>query len=137
MKYSCKEISIKGQDSKPNVISTKMADDVRHDKQSCNVLEVEYNEYLENNDNLNTTQSPSTGMGNYKQLQLLWIEGKLQTFSDYLRHNNRDVQPFVQAVQKMMTNYASKGIDMFINSISVPGIAKIIVQRLLDSVKLG
>ena len=126
MKYSCKGISNKGQDSKPNVISTKtMVDDVRHDKQSCNVLEVEHNEYLGNNDNLKATHMLPTGMGNYKQLQLLWIEGKMQTFSAYLRHyNNRDVQPFVQAVQKMLTKYASKGIDMFISSISVPGIAK-------------
>ena len=106
---------------------------------SCNVLEVEYNEYLANNDILNATLSPPTGLENYKQLQLLWIEEKMQTFSDYLRHyNNRDVQPFVQAVQKMLALYASKGIDMFINSISVPGIAKkLLFKSCPDNVKFG
>ena len=47
----------------------------------------------------------------------------MQTFRDYLIwYNNLDVEPFVEAVEKMFEFYQPRGIDLFKDSISVPGL---------------
>ena len=49
----------------------------------------------------------------------------MQTFTDFLRwYNDLDVGPFVEAVMKMMSFYHSKGINLFKDAITVPGIAR-------------
>ena len=49
----------------------------------------------------------------------------MSTFRDFLIfYNNLDVKPFVEAIQKMKKNYSEKGVDVFKDDISVPGIAR-------------
>ncbi len=43
---------------------------------------------------------------------------------DYLKfYNNCDVIPMVEAIQKMFDFYRAKGLDMFKDAISLPGLA--------------
>ena len=47
----------------------------------------------------------------------------MKTVRDYLiRYNNRDVQPFVEVLEKIAVTYREKGIDLFKDGISVPGL---------------
>ena len=50
---------------------------------------------------------------------------KTSTFLDFLIfYNNLDVKPFVEAIQKMKKYNSEKGVDVFKDAISVPGIAR-------------
>ena len=47
----------------------------------------------------------------------------MSTFKDYLIwYNNRDVKPFLEALEKQLTFYKNFGLDMFKDGISVPGL---------------
>ena len=47
----------------------------------------------------------------------------MKTMRDYLVcYNNLDVKPFVEAVEKMAQTYKDKGVDLFKDGISVPGL---------------
>ena len=49
----------------------------------------------------------------------------MSTFQDFLIwYNNRDVGPFVQAVENLQKIYFDRGIDVFKTSIYVPGLAR-------------
>ncbi|XP_072172025.1 uncharacterized protein [Diadema setosum] len=59
----------------------------------------------------------------YAYCQQVWTENGMSTMRDFLAwYNNRDVQPFVEAVKKMISFYSERGIDMFKDGISVPGL---------------
>ncbi len=59
----------------------------------------------------------------YKACQEVWNREGMKTMRDYLIwYNNRDVQPFVEAVDKMAETYRERGIDLFKDGISVPGL---------------
>ena len=48
----------------------------------------------------------------------------MTSFLDYLIwYNNRDVEPFVEAIEKMLEFYKSKGINLLKDALSIPGIA--------------
>ena len=48
----------------------------------------------------------------------------METLKDFLCwYNNLDVAPFLEAIEKQVQIYQSKGIDMFKHHISIPGIA--------------
>lgn len=50
----------------------------------------------------------------------------MQSFCDFLiYYNNLDVGPFVEAVTKMCVPYQDRGVDMFKDAVSVPGIASV------------
>ena len=60
----------------------------------------------------------------YYFCQQVWITHQMKTMSDFLRwYNNRDVVPFLEAVEKQFAVYQSNGIDMFKDAVSVPGLA--------------
>ena len=60
----------------------------------------------------------------YKLCQRVWKENKMETLKDFLSwYNNLDVKPFLEAIEKQTTVYESKGIDMFKQHVSIPGIA--------------
>ena len=62
---------------------------------------------------------------NYEWLQEIWKKEKMQTFEDFLRwYNNLDVYPFVTAVSRLCEFYFEKNVDVFKDSISVPGVAR-------------
>ena len=59
----------------------------------------------------------------YQQCQRVWKEHQMSTFRDYLIwYNNRDVTPFVEAIEKMRVFYEEREIDLFKDGISVPGL---------------
>ena len=49
----------------------------------------------------------------------------MQNFSDYLSYyNNKDVGPYVHAVSNSQSFNYGKGIDVFKETLSVPGVAR-------------
>ena len=59
----------------------------------------------------------------YAYCRRVWSETGMTTMRDFLIwYNNRDVQPFVEAVEKMINFYRERGIDMLTDGISVPGL---------------
>ena len=60
----------------------------------------------------------------YARCQAVWHDNKMTTMRDYLIwYNNRDVTPFLEAIAKQFTFYCDRGIDMFKDGISVPGLS--------------
>jgi G:T-mismatch repair DNA endonuclease (very short patch repair protein) len=56
--------------------------------------------------------------------QNAWETNNMKTMKDFLIwYNNLDVEPFLEAIAKQTSIYASKNIDMFKHAISIPGIA--------------
>ena len=59
----------------------------------------------------------------YAYCQQVWKEENMSTFKDYLVwYNNRDVAPFMDALQKQFNFYVQLGLDMFKDGLSVPGL---------------
>ncbi len=59
----------------------------------------------------------------YAYCQQVWRDHQMTTFRDFLIwYNNRDVQPFVEAVEKQFAFFRERGLDMFKDGISVPGL---------------
>ncbi|VDI68728.1 Hypothetical predicted protein [Mytilus galloprovincialis] len=62
---------------------------------------------------------------NYQFCVNVWRDNNMSTFEDFLVwYNNRDVGPFVTAVERLQTFYFKKNIDIFKIAISVPGITR-------------
>ena len=80
--------------------------------------------------NISSEDSEEHGLEIYKQLQKIWIDNGMCTFRDWLiYYNNLDVKPFVEALSKMHSFYKAKRVDVFKQTISVPGIARILLFR--------
>ena len=101
----------------------------------CNVLEAERQEYeslllkfknkREVLDVMKLEKPPNTKEENYEFCKKVWEENDMQNFSDYLSYyNNKDVGPFVHAVSNLQSFYYEKGIDVFKETLSVPGVAR-------------
>ena len=59
----------------------------------------------------------------YAFCQDVWKREGMKNMRDYLVwYNNLDVKPFVEAVEKMAQTYRDKGVDLFKDGISVPGL---------------
>ena len=60
----------------------------------------------------------------YARCQAVWHDNQMKTLREYLIwYNNRDVTPFLDAIAKQFTFYCDRGIDMFKDGISVPGLS--------------
>ena len=60
----------------------------------------------------------------YARCQAVWRDNGMTTMRDYLVwYNNRDVTPFLEAIAKQFAFYHDRGIDMFKDGISVPGLS--------------
>ena len=60
----------------------------------------------------------------YGACQAVWRDNRMTTMRDYLIwYNNRDVEPFLEAIAKQATFYHDRHIDMFKDGISVPGLS--------------
>lgn len=67
----------------------------------------------------------------YKVCVDAWNDNNMKTFKDFLKwYNNRDVEPFVQAVEKMLEFHGQDKVDLFKDSISIP---KIAVKKVFNS----
>ena len=59
----------------------------------------------------------------YASCQEAWHDNSMTTLRDFLVwYNNRDVVPFLQAIDRQFAFYEQQGIDMFKQGISVPGL---------------
>ena len=59
----------------------------------------------------------------YASCQEAWRVNGMTTLRDFLVwYNNRDVVPFLQAIDRQFAFYRQRGIDMFKHGISVPGL---------------
>lgn len=69
----------------------------------------------------------------YAFCQRVWKEKEMTTFRDFLVwYNNLDVGPFVQAVQNLQNYYFERYIDIFKCSISVPGLARQMLFKVVE-----
>ena len=60
----------------------------------------------------------------YARCQAVWHDNLMKTMRDFLVwYNNRDVIPFLQAIDKQFAFYQQHNIDMFKDGISVPGLS--------------
>ena len=60
----------------------------------------------------------------YARCQAVWQDNQKKTMRDFLVwYNNRDVIPFLQAIDKQFAFYQQHNIDMFMDGISVPGLS--------------
>ena len=60
----------------------------------------------------------------YNYCVRIWNENNMTNMKDFLRwYNNCDVIPMVEAINKMFVFYRAKGLDMFKDAISLPGLA--------------
>ncbi|XP_071847518.1 uncharacterized protein [Apostichopus japonicus] len=59
----------------------------------------------------------------YTVCKNVWKRENMKTMREFLVwYNNRDVEPFVEALEKMTEFYKERGIDAFKDGISVPGL---------------
>ena len=59
----------------------------------------------------------------YARCQAVWDDNKMTTLRDFLVwYNNRDVVPFLEAIDKQFAFYQQQHIDMFKDGITVPGL---------------
>ena len=59
----------------------------------------------------------------YSRCQTVWRDNGMTTMRDYLVwYNNRDVTPFLEAIDKQAAFYHDQHIDIFKDGISVPGL---------------
>ena len=72
------------------------------------------------------SQLKNEGISNddYARCQAVWRDNGMETLREYLIwYNNRDVTPFLEALEKQFTFYRDRNIDMFKDGISVPGLS--------------
>ena len=59
----------------------------------------------------------------YARCQAVWHDNRMTTLREFLVwYNNRDVVPFLEAIDKQFAFYQQQHIDMFKDGISVPGL---------------
>ena len=57
----------------------------------------------------------------YARCQVAWRDNRMKTMRDFLMwYNNRDVVPFLDAIDKQFAFYKQQNIDMFKDGVSVP-----------------
>ena len=59
----------------------------------------------------------------YARCQAVWCDNRMKSMRDFLVwYNNRDVVPFLEAIDKQFAFYKQQNIDMFKDGVSVPGL---------------
>ena len=90
---------------------------------NVDLLHNDYDQWEKNGQN---GHPPFTGEENYAMIRRTWQERGWQTMKDYLiYYNNCDTLPFVSAVKKLIQMYLVQSVDIFKQTISVPGLARI------------
>ena len=60
----------------------------------------------------------------YLACKKIWEENNMKTMVDYLRYyNNCDVVPFVESIETMVKMYREKGVNLFQDAMSLPGVS--------------
>ena len=70
----------------------------------------------------------------YARCQVAWRDNRMKTMRDFLMwYNNRDVVPFLDAIDKQYAFYKQQNIDMFKDGVSVPGLTLLYLFNELPS----
>ena len=70
----------------------------------------------------------------YARCQAVWRDNGMKTMHDFLVwYNNRDVIPFLDAIDKQFAFYKQQNIDMFKDGVSVPGLTLLYLFNELPS----
>ena len=70
----------------------------------------------------------------YARCQAVWRDNGMKTMHDFLVwYNNRDVVPFLDAIDKQFAFYKQQNIDMFKYGVSVPGLTLLYIFNELPS----
>ena len=93
-------------------------------------------EYFDSLDRLNETEIPpqsaffsslrqqNISTEEYMKCCQVWKDHDMKTLRDYLiYYNNLDVLPFLEAIEKQHAIYRERGLDMFKDGVSAPGLA--------------
>ena len=60
----------------------------------------------------------------YSTCKNIWEENNMKTMVDYLKYyNNCDVVPFVESIETMVKMYRERGINLFQDAMSLPGVS--------------
>ena len=79
-------------------------------------------------------KQPLSGFQNYMDLKRLWKECNMQTVKDFfVYYNLKDIDPFTEAVSNLQKFYFENEIDLFKDTISVPGAARQLLFRSKDA----
>ena len=80
------------------------------------------------------SEMPETGPGNYCHLLKVWKEHKMKTVKGFLVYYNlKDIDPFTEAITNLQQFYYDNNIDLFKDTISVPGAARKMLFQSKDS----
>ena len=70
----------------------------------------------------------------YARCHAVWCDNRMKTMRDFLVwYNNRDVVPFLDAIDKQFAFYKQQNIDMFKDGVSVPGLTLLYLFNELPS----
>ena len=70
----------------------------------------------------------------YARCQAVWCDNRMKSMRDFLVwYNNRDVLPFLEAIDKQFAFYKQQNIDMFKDGVSVPGLTLLYLFNELPS----
>ena len=111
---------------------------------SCNPFEAEYTNYVNLlKSGLTTEQAVVklklskpvlTGIESYQYLQQIRKQEQMSSFKDLLRwYYNEDVEPTLEAMQKMIALYHDKNIDMLKLGCTLPNLAKVCLHKSADA----
>ena len=71
---------------------------------------------------------------NYARCQTVWRDNRMKSMRDFLVwYNNRDVVPFLEAIDKQFAFYKQQNIDIFKDGVSVPGLTLLYLFNELPS----
>ena len=74
--------------------------------------------------------TPSTGAANYEYIQQVWTSKGMNTFTDFVRwYNNKDVEPTLEALEKMSAFYHEKQIDFSKLGCTLPNLANRVLHQ--------
>ena len=107
---------------------------------NCNPLEKDYKDYeslIQSGacheaalKKLRLKEKPLTGTENYNYLHQIWQSKNMTSFKDFLKwYNNKDVVPTLEAMQKMLSFYHDKDIDMLKLGCTLPNLANICLHK--------
>ena len=99
-----------------------------------NVLSVEYDKFVQLKNGgmeqgeilkkLRFKKVPQNAEENYLELQNIWKREGMQTFRGFVRwYNNKDVEPTLEAMNKMISFYHSRQVDMLKLGYTLPNLA--------------
>ena len=89
----------------------------------CDLLDVAHDTWVRNG---KRGIAPPTGEEIYISIQNMWKDKGFVTMADYLKaYNSADVGPGIYATNQMIEQYFAQGLDLFKQSVSVAGLARI------------